>query len=137
MGLLDIVQGLVGGDQATGSGNLLSTVMQVLNNQPGGLDGILQSLQGGGLGETVNSWIGTGQNAPVSGDQLQSVLGSGVVQDLAARLGISPGDASSHLSQLLPGIVDHLTPNGEVPQGGLAGMGMDLVKGLIARNAGA
>ena len=137
MGLLDIVQGLLGGSQTAGSGNLLGTVMQVLNSQPGGLDGILQSLQRGGLGDTVNSWIGTGQNAPVSGDQLQNVLGGGVVQDLAAKLGISPGDASSQLSQLLPGIVDHLTPNGEVPQGGLSGMGMDLLKGLLARNAGA
>ncbi len=136
MGLLDIVQGLVAGNQSADSGNIIGTVMQVLNSQPGGLDGILQSLQGGGLGDAVNSWIGTGQNAPVSGDQLQSILGSGVAQDLASKLGISPGDASSHLSQLLPGIVDHLTPNGEVPQGGLAGIGMDLVKGLLARSAG-
>lgn len=137
MGLLDIVQGMMGDSQTAGSGNIVGTVMQVLNSQPGGLEGILQSLQTGGLGAVVNSWIGTGQNAPVSGDQLQNILGSGVVQDLASKLGISPADASSHLSQLLPGIVDHLTPNGELPQGGLTGAGMDLVKGLLSRSLGA
>ena len=59
------------------------------------------------------------------------------VQELAAKLGISPSDAASHLSSLLPGIVDHLTPNGEVPEGGLAGVGLDLVKGLLSRGTNA
>jgi uncharacterized protein YidB (DUF937 family) len=85
----------------------------------------------------VKSWVGTGSNLPVSAEQVQSILGSGAVQDLAAKLGISPCDAASHLSTLLPGIIDHLTPNGEVPQGGLAGVGLDLVKGLLSRGAGA
>ena len=116
---------------------MVGTVMQVLNGQAGGLDGVLRSLQGSGLGDAVSSWIGTGPNLPVTGEQLQSALGSGVVQDLAAKLGISPTDAASHLSQLLPRIVDHLTPNGEVPEGGLAGAGMALVKGLLSRSSGA
>ena len=137
MGLFDIVEGLMGGGQTPQGGNLIGTVMQVLNAHPGGLDGVLQSLRGAGLGDAVNSWVGTGPNAAVSGDQLQNVLGSGIVQQLATKLGISPTDAASHLSNLLPGIVDHLTPNGEVPQGGLAGAGMDLLKGLLSRNAGA
>jgi len=137
MGLFDIAQEMLGGGQTNGAGNIVGTVMQVLNGQAGGLDGVLQSLQQGGLGDAVKSWVGTGGNLPVSADQLQNILGSGAVQDLAAKLGISPGDAASHLSTLLPGIIDHLTPNGEVPQSGLAGVGLDLVKGLFARGTGA
>ena len=137
MGLLDIAMGMLGGNQTTGSGNLIGTVMQVLNSQPGGLDGVVQSLRQGGLTETVSSWIGTGENAPVAADQVQNILGSSVVKDLAARLGVSPETAGSHLSELLPGIVDHLTPNGEVPQGGLAAAGLSLVQGLLSRKLGA
>jgi len=137
MGLFDIAQEMLGGGQTNGAGNIVGTVMQVLNGQAGGLDGVLQSLQQGGLGDAVKSWVGTGGNLPVSADQLQNILGSGAVQDLAAKLGISPGDAASHLSTLLPGIIDHLTPNGEIPQSGLAGVGLDLVKGLFARGTGA
>jgi len=133
MQLFEIAQELLGG-QAPGAGDMVGTVTQVLNNRPGGLDGVLQSLQNGGLGDAVGSWIGPGQNAPVSGEQVQGALGSGVVQDLASKLGISTTAASAHLSQLLPGIIDHLTPNGEVPPGGLAGAGMDFVKGLLPRN---
>ena len=137
MGLLDIVQGMLAGNQTAGSGSLISTVMQVLNNQPGGLDGVVQAFRQGGMAETVNSWIGTGANAPVSADQVQDVLGSGVFKDLAAKLGVSPETAGSQLSELLPGIVDHLTPSGEVPQGGLAAAGLSLVQGLLSRKLGA
>ena len=138
MGLFDLAGELLGGgSNNAGTGDLVGTVMQALNGHAGGLDGVLQSLQSGGLGDAVNSWIGTGHNLPVTGEQLQSILGSGVVQDLAAKLGISPSDASTHLSTVLPSIIDHLTPNGEVPQGGLAGVGLDLVKGLLSRGTGA
>jgi uncharacterized protein YidB (DUF937 family) len=137
MGLFDIAQELLGGSQAGGAGSMVGSILQALNGQAGGLDGVLQSLQQGGLGDAVKSWIGTGGNLPVSAEQIQSVLGSGAVQDLAAKLGISPADAASHLSTLLPGIIDHLTPNGEVPQGGLASVGMDLVKGLLSRGTNA
>lgn len=137
MGLFDIAQELLGASQSGGAGDAVSAVMQALNSRPGGLDGVLQSLREGGLGEAAKSWIGTGSNLPVTAEQIQSVLGSGVVQDLAMKLGISPADAASHLLTLLPGIIDHLTPNGEVPAGGLAGAGLDLVKGLLSRGTGA
>ena len=137
MGLFDMARELLGGSQVGGTGDVVGSILQVLNGQAGGLDGVLQSLQQGGLGDAVKSWVGTGSNLPVSADQLQSILGSGVVQDLATKLGNSPADASAHLSALLPGIIDHLTPNGEVPEGGLAGAGMALVKGLLARSSGA
>jgi len=98
------------------SNPLVSSVMQMINQQPGGLSGLVQQFHDKGLGSLVSSWVGTGQNLPISGDQLQHVLGSEQVKELAARAGIAPEAASSHLAQLLPMLVDKLTPNGEVAQ---------------------
>src|ERR1700722_16106886 len=99
---------------ASGSNPLASTVMQVINNQPGGLSGLVQQFHDKGLGSLVSSWVGTGQNLPISADQIQHVLGSEQVKELAAKAGISPEAASSHLSQLLPMLIDKITPNGQV-----------------------
>jgi uncharacterized protein YidB (DUF937 family) len=97
------------------SNPLLSTVMQMINNQPGGLAGLVQQFHDKGLGGLVSSWVSTGQNLPISADQLQHVLGSEQVKELAARAGISSETASSHLTQLLPMLIDKLTPNGQLP----------------------
>jgi uncharacterized protein YidB (DUF937 family) len=113
---------------ANSSNPLASSVMQMINSQPGGLSGLVQQFHDKGLGGLVTSWVGTGQNLPISADQLQHVLGSEQVKELAAKAGISPDMVTSHLSQLLPGLIDKLTPNGQVPQGGSSileeGMGM-------------
>lgn len=133
MSLIDLAGQLLGGSQQGGGQNLLSEVMAMVNNHPGGLAGLVQSFQQGGLGDVVNSWVGTGQNMPISADQIQNVLGSGQLQSLASKLGISPGDAGSHLSQLLPAVIDQLTPNGQVEDagsGGLLDMGMKVLKGF-------
>jgi uncharacterized protein YidB (DUF937 family) len=118
----------VSGMLANSSNPIAASVMQMINSQPGGLCGLVQQFHDKGLGGLVTSWIGTGQNMPISADQLQHVLGSEQVKELAAKCGISPEAATSHLSQLLPGLIDKLTPNGEVPQGGSSileeGMGM-------------
>lgn len=129
MGLLDSVVGALAGGQSGGNNGLLDVVMQLINNQPGGLGGLVQSFQQGGLGEIVNSWVSTGQNLPVSVEQLQSVLGGGALQDIAAKLGVSPEQASGSLAELLPQVVDKLTPGGQLPQGGdLLAQGMDMLK---------
>jgi uncharacterized protein YidB (DUF937 family) len=136
MSLLDLAGQLLGGGQQLGqpsSENLLSEVIGMVNNHPGGLTGLIQSFQHGGLGEAASSWIGTGQNLPVSSDQIQRVLGDERVQALAAKLGISPEDAGSHLAQLLPSVIDHLTPNGQMPSeesGGLLDLGAKLLRGF-------
>jgi uncharacterized protein YidB (DUF937 family) len=83
------------------------------------------------LGNIVNSWVGTGQNLPITAQQIQQVLGSNTIKDLAAKAGISTDEVSSHLTQLLPTIVDKLTPNGQIPQGDIMSKGMDLLKGLM------
>lgn len=88
----------------------------MIQNHPGGLSGLAQAFHQNGLGGLVNSWVGTGQNQACSSEQIQQVLGSGQVQALAQKLGISPDLAASTLSQLLPTVVDKLTPNGAVPE---------------------
>lgn len=129
MGLLDSVVGSLAAGNAQGGNGLLDIVMQLVNNQPGGLAGLVQSFQQGGLGEVVNSWVSTGQNLPISADQIGAVLGGGQLQNIAAQLGVSPEQASGSLADLLPRVVDQLTPNGQLPQGGdLLAQGLDMLK---------
>lgn len=130
MSLLDQVVGALAGGESGGSSALLQTVLQLVNNpQTGGLEGLIRSFQQGGLGDIVNSWVANGRNLPVSGEQIESVLGGSVLQDLAAQLGLSPQQASGSLADVLPQLIDQMTPNGELPQGGdLLSQGLDLLK---------
>jgi uncharacterized protein YidB (DUF937 family) len=121
------------------SNPMASSVLQMINNQPGGITGLLQQFHEKGLGSLVSSWIGTGQNLPISADQIQHVLGSDQVKELAAKAGISPEAASSHLAQLLPMLVDRLSPNGQLPQASgtaststasMIESGLEMLKGL-------
>jgi uncharacterized protein YidB (DUF937 family) len=81
----------------------------------GGLGGLLDKLQKGGLGDVANSWIGSGQNQPVSQKQLSPALGSDIIKALAQRSGLSEEELTKQLSQILPGVVDKLTPAGRLP----------------------
>ena len=81
----------------------------------GGLGGLLEKLQKGGLANAANSWIGSGQNHPVSPGQLGSALGPDVIKSLAGRTGLSEEELTKQLSQILPGVVDNLTPAGRIP----------------------
>ncbi len=129
----DLAKGVLGGQGGAGQG-AVSSILEMLQNQPGGLSGMVQNFHQNGLGDVVSSWIGTGQNLPISADQLQSVLGSEQVQMIAQKLGISTADAGSHLASLLPQIIDGLSPNGRLPQSGdLMSEGMDLLKGFLNR----
>lgn len=127
MGLLDSLAGsLLGGNAGASSGLAKSVLEMIGSGQEGGLNGLVQAFQQNGLGKLVESWIGTGQNLPVSPSQVQQALGP-KVQELAQQHGMSTDAVSQALSQLLPGLVDHLTPNGQLPQGGDA-----LTQGLAA-----
>ena len=130
MGLLDNMMG-----QGTGSGrsqDVLTAVMGLLcNPQTGGLSGLVQQFAGNGMGDIVNSWVGKGQNLPISAQQITSALGSDTISGLASKAGVSTDQMSSHLSEILPGIVDKLTPNGQVEQGDIMSTGMDLLKGFL------
>ena len=136
MSFLEDMAGKELGSMMSGSSNpLVSSVMQMINNQPGGLSGLVQQFHDKGLGGLVSSWVSTGQNLPISPDQLQHVLGSDQVKELAAKAGISPETASSHLSQLLPMLIDKLTPNGQLPEASnstssMLETGLEMLKGF-------
>lgn len=133
MGLFDQIIGAVSGQQGESGGSLLGSVLQMVTNpQNGGLSTLLQTLQQGGLAEAAKSWVSTGQNLPVSAEQIQSALGNDTVKNLAAQLGLNTEQMSGHLAELLPQVVDKLTPNGSVPsEGNLVSMGMELLKGKL------
>ncbi|MES1162747.1 MAG: YidB family protein, partial [Rhizobacter sp.] len=85
----------------------------------GGLGDLIGRFTQGGMGDVIGSWIGHGQNAPISGDQLSNVLGPDAIGKIAAQLGLSHGEAAGQLSQMLPEVINRLTPHGEAPSGGL------------------
>lgn len=147
MGLLDQVlgaatQALGNPGQQGGQPNWPALIAGLLANgsAQGGLAGLVQQLQAGGLGEQVRSWISTGSNLPVSGDQLSAALGGagGLLGQLAQQAGVSHAEAGDQLSQLLPQIVDRLTPHGQLPEGGAGGAGSlgdiaGMLGGLLGR----
>ena len=116
MGFLDNLENQALGSVLGSSSNPLATsLLQMIQNQPGGLQGLVQSFHDRGMGGLVSSWVSTGPNPPISADQVHQVLGSDQVKALAAKAGINPDEAGAAIAQLLPGIVDKLTPNGSVP----------------------
>jgi len=133
MGLLDSVLGSLT-NSGSGTGNrLLDTVLSMVSNpDSGGLAGLLARFQESGLGNLADSWVSTGRNLPISADQIRDALGSGQLGAIAERLGMSQGDAASKLAELLPGVVDKLTPDGQVPDAG----GLNDLLGSLARRLG-
>ena len=136
MGLFDQVAGAIAGAESSAAGTgspALSGIMELINNpQTGGLQGLIQSFHAGGLSDIVNSWISSGQNLPISAEQIQNVLGNEQVSKIAGQLGIDSNQAAGHLAQFLPQIIDHLTPNGTVPESGnLVGEGLALLKNKL------
>jgi uncharacterized protein YidB (DUF937 family) len=118
------------GNIGGGKGALVMAIVQMLQNRQGGIQGLLQAFQQHGMGETAQSWIGTGQNQQVSPDQVNQALGPDQVKQVAQEAGVSHEEASSGIASLLPQIVDKLTPNGQVPQqGDLMSKGMEMLKG--------
>ena len=114
MGLLDSVAGAMLGKMGGEQGGMAQIAMDLFN-QNGGLSGILDKFKQGGLGEAAASWVGKGENMPVSSDQIASVLGNGQLAEMAAKFGINPETLSAQIAKHLPGVVDKLTPDGEVP----------------------
>ena len=133
MSLLDELGNKAANSMLGDCNNPLATgLLHMINNSPGGLSGMLQSFHDKGLGGLMSSWIGIGQNLPISADQIQHVLGSEQVKELAAKAGISPDAAGAHLAQFLPMLIDKLTPNGQVAQGSssLLQSGLSMLQGL-------
>ena len=136
MSILDALKGLAGG-QGAGSGNPTLDLIGGLIQKSGGIGGLVSALQQGGLGGIVNSWVGTGANQSVSGQQLgQALSGTSAgqhVETMAQQAGVDPSQLLGQLAQYLPGAVDHLTPNGQVPQGGSSGFDLSQLSGLASK----
>ncbi|MTD39198.1 DUF937 domain-containing protein [Erwinia sp. CPCC 100877] len=132
MGLLDQITGMLGGQG--GEAGKFQAILKWVNEQ-GGVQAILDKFRQGGLASVVESWISSSiANQSISAEQIESVLGSPAISDLASKLGINAGSASSLLAQYLPQIVDHLSPEGEVKADNgsdLLAKGFDLLKGKL------
>lgn len=129
MSLLDNLMGAVGGH---GGGDLSSLVETIASQgAAGGVSGLVEAFQKGGLGEIAQSWVSTGVNHPISAEQIQAVLGSGAIGQFAEKLGVDPQVGAAKLAELLPGLVDRLTPGGQLPTEGLGGAVGDLLGGFL------
>lgn len=132
MGMLDSVLGQVlggaGAQQPTqgsaGLGDLggLAGALGTLlanNGGQGGLGGLVSKFEQAGMGDVIGSWIGTGENRPVSGEQVQDALGSDTIANIASKLGINAQTLLPMLATMLPVLIDRLTPNGRLPEQGV------------------
>ena len=130
MGILDSLASTVGdGDKQN---DLLPIIMELLGQQ-GGLNNLVRKFASNGLGDLINSWIGTGNNLPISADQLKGILGDDTISNIASKLGMDSGAVTSQLSNLLPNVIDKLTPEGKAPEGDIMSKGMDLLGGLLGK----
>jgi uncharacterized protein YidB (DUF937 family) len=128
MGLLDgLLGGLMGGSQdprqqgggmggmgGMGTAAIVAIVLQLLQRN-GGIGGLLSRMQQSGAGAHGQSWVGTGQNMPISPDMLSQIFGQGQMEDIARQLGVSRDEAASGVAQALPQVVDQMTPGGSIP----------------------
>lgn len=135
MGLLDqlgqAAAGMMGG--GNDQNPLMQAVVGLLGHQSavGGLGGLIQAFQKNGLGEIVNSWVSTGKNLPISPEQIQQGLGNDLLKQLASQVGLSPEATGGQLANLLPGLVDKLTPEGKLPDTTVIEQGLNLLRGKL------
>lgn len=131
MGLLDGIMGALG--QGGGGGQLVSLVTGFIQGN-GGLEGLARKFDGAGLGNVFQSWIGKGTNLPISSDQIFKVFGEQDLGALGQRLGLGAKEAAGGLAQILPGLVDKLTPDGTSVSGNALDEGIQkLVSGGIGK----
>ena len=124
MGLLDGILGSMMGGMTGNStsaqggqgGNPMLMMALRMLQQNGGIEGLLAKFQQAGMGQQAQSWIGTGQNMPITPDALSQILGHGQMSQIAQQMGISPDEAAGGLSQALPHVVDQMTPGGQIPE---------------------
>jgi len=138
---MSFLNDLLGGQeqgQQVGAGSLIAVAGQLIE-KAGGVQGLVSMLQQHGLGGAVQSWVGTGANQPVSGDQLgQALRGGGLgslVLEAAGKLGVDPNVLLGGLSQVLPRAVDHVTPDGQVPVQ-TSGFDLGMLEGLAGKLLG-
>jgi uncharacterized protein YidB (DUF937 family) len=111
--LSSIIGGLTGG-RGGGTGNILLQLALSMLQQQGGLGNVLGKFREAGMGSQADSWVSTGQNMNISPNQLEQVFGSGALNDIASKLGMSQEQAGSAMSQVMPELINQLTPQGQV-----------------------
>lgn len=108
---MSFLKGILGGVVGAEALSLLKDYVE----KHGGIEGVVAELEQTSVGQQVKSWVGTGENLPVSADQIRDALGSQKMKDLAASVGIPPEKVSDLLAQYLPVAVDKATPEGKLP----------------------
>ena len=131
MDILDGVKSALGG--GGNQNDIISEIMKLIGGQEGGLNGLVKQFDSKGMGNLISSWIGTGGNLPISASQISEVLNSDAIKNLAAKFGIDTNTLTGQLTNLLPQVVDKLTPGGKVPEGDLLSKGMDMLGGLFSK----
>jgi uncharacterized protein YidB (DUF937 family) len=139
MNFEDVLKSFIGGrggETPSPAQALLPSVLEMFCRQ-GGLNSIVRSFEQNGMGDIASSWVGTGQNLPISPGQVESALGSDTITQMAEKSGLSPGAVTSHLSQILPVLVDSLTPNGHTRDApALLPIGTEWLGSLMTRKSG-
>jgi len=120
-----LLQMLASGQQG---GNMSSGMSGAGMGGLGGLGALIEQFQRAGMGQQVDSWISTGQNMPINADQLSQVFGRGQLQEMAQSSGMDVGQLSGGLAEMLPQLIDQLTPGGQMPAAGLDGALAELSK---------
>ena len=136
MGLLDEVISMAAASGGTGQqpqaqhATALSAIISYVNSpQVGGIAGLQKMFHDGGLGAVFSSWVSSGQNLPVSAEQLQNVLHGGALQQVAQESGLNPAQLTGMMGSLLPHLIDKLSPNGQLPD---ASALQSMLKGFAA-----
>ncbi len=132
MDILNTVKSVFGGGENK-QNDLMSSIMFLVGSESGGLNGLISQFKQKGLGDVISSWVGTDKNLPVSSDQIKNVLGNDTVKEMASKLGMDSNALTGQLSNLLPQVVDKLTPEGKVPEGDILSKGMDILGGLLGK----
>lgn len=108
---MSLLDGILGGVVGAGASALVKKYI----DDHGGIGGVVAQFEASGLGQQAKSWVGTGENLPVSASQIQQALGSGKVAALASQFGLPADQISDFLAQHLPAAVDAATPSGQLP----------------------
>lgn len=133
MDLLKMGQDLLG-DKVGDMGGIMEALSGLTDGNGLDLAGITDKLKEGGLGEQLSSWLGDGDNAPVSADQLTNALGADKIGEMASKLGVDAGAAAETLSQAMPSLLDKFSSGGNLLESVTGGSDpMDLVKGLFGK----
>ena len=119
------------GDKMGDAGGLMEAMSGLTSGEGLDIAGIAEKLKAGGLGDQLGSWLGDGENQPVSADEITGALGADKIDEVASKMGVESGAAAEALSQAMPSMLDKLSSGGDLLESATSGNPMDAVKGLF------